>query len=172
MEHDRCGYRVTFQYLYIHGDLDQISSDYSQVSQHIGTASKKYAKTGKKLNGTESGYHQATKLDIREVVQTLKSQLGTAAVVTLCGCKDTKRPTKWVKADGPMPSQSSQDRLRAAFRAWHLITETESVETARVWFMTSNPFLGEISPVLALHDGKVAEVMAAAKNFVTGTRQA
>jgi hypothetical protein len=56
-----------------------------------------------------------------------------------------------------------------AHRVWTLISVAENDYVARAWFIGANPRLGEVSPVMKLRDGALAEVMSAARAFVEGT---
>jgi hypothetical protein len=120
--------------------------------------------------GTVSDSHaETTRLDIHEVARRLNSHLGATLVAILAGVKDPKLPHKWAKVDGTVPRAESYRRLLAAHRVWSDISNAESDSTARSWFIGANPRLGEVSPILALREGRDEDVLAAAKAFVEGT---
>lgn len=114
-------------------------------------------------------HEQSTKLDIHEVVRRLNSHLGPTLVATLAGAKDPKAPHRWAKIDGAEPRTPAQQRLRAAHRIWIMISSAENDHIARAWFIGANPRLREEAPIMALRDGKVPSVLAAAKAFAEGT---
>lgn len=109
-------------------------------------------------------------MSIHEVARQLVSHLGATAVAVLAGAKDRKLPYKWLREEGGVtPRPEAQRRLLAAHRMWQTISSAEEDYTARNWFIGANPRLGEQSPLLALRDGEVEKVLAAAIAFVEGT---
>jgi len=114
-------------------------------------------------------FHETTRLDIHELTRRLNNHLGATAVAILAGSRDAKLPYRWAKESGPIPNESSQNRLRTAHRVWGMIADAESDHTARTWFVGLNPLLNEISPLMALRDDRLKEVIDAAKAFVDGT---
>jgi hypothetical protein len=109
------------------------------------------------------------KQDIHETARQLVSHLGPTLVAVLSGVKDSKLPSKWSKADGPLPRVEAQKRLMQAHRAWLVVSTAESDYVARNWFIGANPRLQERSPSEALREGDLGEVIAAAEAFVQGT---
>jgi len=114
-------------------------------------------------------HEKNTRLDIHEVARRLNSHLGPTLVSALAGAKDPKASHRWAKAGGTEPRIKTQQRLRAAHRVWIMISTAENDHVARAWFIGSNPRLGEEAPALALGEGRIAEVVAAATAFIEGT---
>lgn len=114
-------------------------------------------------------HEETTRLDIHEVARRLVSHLGPTLVATLANVKDRKLPHKWATADGPEPRHDAETRLLAAHRLWTTISSAENDSVARSWFIGSNPRLDEVSPVMAIREGNIPDVMAAAKAFIEGT---
>lgn len=115
---------------------------------------------------TDIGTHQdTTKLDLDQIVQHLNTHLGPTLVALLAGVKDRKLPGKWAsKAVQPRPG--AEKRLLAAHRAWVDIATSETDHIARAWFIGANPHLDEDSPIEALREGRVKEVLSAKKHFI------
>lgn len=119
-------------------------------------------------NAIFEAHNRTTSQDIHETTRQLVSQLGPTAVSFLAGAKDSKQAAKWQQADGPEPRQEPARRLMAAHRAWQMVSTTESDFVARNWFIGSNPRLEELSPIEALREGQIKQVIAAATAFADG----
>lgn len=116
--------------------------------------------------GLDIGTHQeTTKLDLDQVVQHLLTHLGPTLVALLAGVSDRKLPNKWANRT-VQPRPDAEKRLRAAHRSWMTVATSETDHIARAWFIGANPHLDEVSPIEALREGQVREVLAAAKHFV------
>jgi hypothetical protein len=110
-------------------------------------------------------FAETTRLDPAEIAQQLNTHLGPTLVALLANVNDRKLPRRWAKGE-VSPRQGSEQRLRAAHRAWREIASAETDHVARAWFIGTNPHLGEITPIEALRSGRIDEVMAAASQFV------
>jgi hypothetical protein len=113
-----------------------------------------------------AAHHDTSKLGIHEVVRRLNRHLGATLVATLSGSKDPKAPYRWAREDGNTPSESASQRLRAAHRIWTVLADAEGEHTTRAWFVGLNPLLEEDSPVMALREGHIKEVISAADMFL------
>ena len=102
------------------------------------------------------------RLGIREIVRQLNAALGATLVAALAGAKDPKISYRWARTDGPEPRPEAQKRLQLAHRAWTAVSSVEGEHVARLWFIGANPWLGEISPIEAINQGRTKEVMDAA----------
>jgi hypothetical protein len=116
-----------------------------------------------------ASHADTTRQDIHETTRQLLSHLGLTAVSFLSGAKDSKQASRWAKAESSEPRPETRKRLLAAHRIWTDVSTAESDYIARNWFIGANPRLGEISPLEALRDGNVQEVLDAAAAFVSGT---
>lgn len=116
-----------------------------------------------------AAHADTTRQDIHETTRQLLSHLGMTAVSFLAGAKDSRQASRWAKAGANEPRPETRKRLLAAHRAWTQISIAESDYVARNWFIGTNPRLGEISPLEALREGNIQEVMDAASAFVSGT---
>lgn len=104
--------------------------------------------------------------DIHEVVRRLNTHLGATVVAALSGSRDSKLPYKWAKST--LPNPKVRERLEFAHRIWKMLADAESDHVARTWFHGTNPVLN-ISPVIAIREGKFTEVSGAANSLITGS---
>lgn len=104
--------------------------------------------------------------DIHEIVRRLNAYLGTTVVAALARSRDSRSPRGW--AEDVTPALDAEQRIRAAYRVWVMISDSESEETARAWFVGKNPILDGTSPVLALREGCAGDVTAAAVALLGG----
>lgn len=104
--------------------------------------------------------------DVHELVRGLNHHLGATMVAALSGSRDSKLPYRWVEPT--VPNTEAQERLRFAHQIWTMLAEAESDDIARTWFRGTNPVLGEVSPVIAIRDGRYAAVAGAANSFIAG----
>lgn len=102
-------------------------------------------------------------LAIREIVRRLNAGLGPTLVAGISGSPDRQAPRKWVSLDGPEPGPDSTRRLRFALRLWTELSNSHGEHVARLWFIGSNPWHDEDSPVEAIMEDRFDEVWTAAK---------
>ena len=111
-----------------------------------------------------SAHGQAVVAAIPEIVDRLSTVLGRDVLAVLV--KRTPRAvTRWVAGDAEPPARE-EDLLRDAFQIVQLLSKVEADEAIRAWFTGMNPQLGDESPVEALREGRVRDVVAAARAFV------
>lgn len=113
-------------------------------------------------------FDRTMKMDIHDVVRELNNVLGTTLVASLAGSKDRKVPLRWAKPDGPEPRVEAQRRLVFAHRQFYEIAAADGDHVARQWFVGSNPWLGEDTPITGIRDGRHLEVARAARAFIDG----
>ena len=111
-----------------------------------------------------SAHREAVVAAISEIVGRLRTVLGRDVLAVLV--KRTPRAvTRWVAGEAEPPARE-EDLLRDAFQITQLLSEVEPDEVIRAWFMGTNPQLGDEPPIEALREGRVRDVMAAARAFV------
>lgn len=66
------------------------------------------------------------------------------------------------------PRHESEERLRAALQVFQLIQDAESLYTARAWMIGMNPQLEDEAPAQCIADGRMRDVMVAARAYVDG----
>lgn len=109
-----------------------------------------------------------TDIEIREIVRRLNAGLGSTLVGGLAGSTVHGISSEWQKFDGPEPSPEAQQRLRLAHRVWRSIANVEGEHVARLWFIGSNPWLKDDSPVDAIREDRAKEVVGAAEALMEG----
>lgn len=115
---------------------------------------------------------ETAEMGIREIVRRLNAGLGPTLVAGLSGNKDRRISHKWAKQDGPEPNPNSVRRLMMAIRLWTELSDAHGEHVARLWFIGSNPWLDEDSPVEAIMEDRFKQVRAAANAMLQGSTQA
>jgi hypothetical protein len=123
----------------------------------------------------DSAHAAATRLEVHDLARRLMGVLGATCVAVLSGSRDRKIAYRWVKPDGPKPHTEAEVRMRCAWQAWVLVSAAEGDDVARAWFIGCNPRLAEPGsdqdgeqPVIALRNGRYADVLATARAFADG----
>jgi hypothetical protein len=62
-------------------------------------------------------------------------------------------------------------RIAFAAAAWTTISNAEGTDVARAWFVEGNPVLGGDTPVVALREDRVTEILAAVEAFLAAAGQ-
>lgn len=101
---------------------------------------------------------------ISEIARRLGAVLGRDVVAVLAG-RTPRAVTRWTAGDAEPPAREA-DLLRDAFQIVQVLSEVESDEVIRAWFMGMNPELGDESAVEALREGRARDAMAAARAFM------
>lgn len=97
----------------------------------------------------------------------LQEVLGQKLVAHMVGISDAKNVGRWARGE-TSPRGNNEQRLRQAFQIFRLLNTEESPHTVRAWFVGLNPQLDDESPADAIRDGRVRDVMVAAKAFLSG----
>ena len=117
---------------------------------------------------TES-HRQAMQAPVSELANALQSALSRRLTAYISGVSDAKTVTRWVAGDvSEIRDHAVEQRLRAAYEIHALLMNYESASTVKAWFIGMNPQLDDMSPAQALHEGKLAEAIAAARAFTIG----
>lgn len=109
---------------------------------------------------------EQTPVSIRETVRELNAGLGPTLVAALSGNRDRRASIGWEAGESPGPDEASSQRLRCALAQWKAVEAAEGADVARMWFLGSNPWLGEDSPINAIREGWFGEVAIAAQALV------
>ena len=110
---------------------------------------------------TGAAYLSTSRMGIREIVRRLNAALGPTLVAGLAGAKDRRISHKWAREDGPEPNAAATRRLMDGYRAWTEVSQAQGEHVARLWFIGSNPWLAEESPVEALMEDRLKDVRTA-----------
>lgn len=104
---------------------------------------------------------------VSEVAGLLQELLSRRLTAYLAGVKDGKTVTRWVTGEiTDIRNHETEQRLRTAYEVAQLLLSDDSAQTVRAWFIGLNPELGDIAPAEAIHDGRLKDVLAAARAFM------
>lgn len=112
-------------------------------------------------------HRRAVEAPVSSVVGFAQDLLSRRVTAYIVGVKDAKTITRWANGEVAGIRDHNQERcLRAIYEIGQTLLELESERTVRAWFVSSNPYLDDLSPVEALHAGNTADVKAAAHAFI------
>lgn len=118
-------------------------------------------------SAAQEAHRRAVEATFADLVRVLQETLGRSLVAFLAGGVDPRTVDRWARG-ATKPRPDSEARLRTAFQVLQLLLSRDSAHTARAWFIGLNPQLDDRSPAQMLHDGKLGDVMVAAKSFTLG----
>lgn len=98
------------------------------------------------------------------IVARLQEALGRDVVAIITG-KTARQVSRWVSGEAK-PPLAEQRLLRDTFQVVELLAEVDTDEVVRAWFIGMNPQLEDAAPAEVIADGRVRDVMAAARAFV------
>lgn len=112
-------------------------------------------------------HRKTVEAEIQGIARFLEEALGRHLVAFICGVNDPKAVGRWAKGERE-PRREAEDRLRAAYQIFQLLQEEESPHTVRAWFIGLNPQLDDESPARALSEGRLRDVLVAARSYIAG----
>lgn len=112
-------------------------------------------------------HHKAVSFEIADIARFLQETLGQKLVAYIAGVSDPKTVGHWARGE-QAPRDEADLRLRAAFQIFHLLQGEESPHTVRAWFVGLNPQLDDETPVDAIREGRVKDVLVAARAYIAG----
>jgi hypothetical protein len=112
-------------------------------------------------------HRKTIRISNADLVSSLKQNLGTQVVALIAGV-DKKTVLRWIEDRADVMRDESEKRLRAAYQVFELLATVDAPPTIRAWFIGMNPQLEDDSPAEALAEGKLREVLSAARAFVDG----
>ena len=104
---------------------------------------------------------------IPQIAGFLEEALGRGLVAYVAGVADPKAVGRWA-AGKREPRKEAEERLRATFQLFQLLQAEESPHTVRAWIIGLNPQLEDESPATAIREGRMRDVMVAARSYVAG----
>jgi hypothetical protein len=103
-----------------------------------------------------------------DIAQFLSEALGSQKLVAMIAdVSDVKTVGRWISGS-QQPRSESEERLRGAYQIFQLLQSVDSPHTVRAWFIGMNPQLDDESPGRAIGEGRLREVMVAAKSYMAG----
>jgi hypothetical protein len=113
----------------------------------------------------QDAHSEAVRAEWAEVVSTLNDHLGNSIVALIAGVT-SETISRWsAKTRTSSPKPASERKLRDAYAIFTDLVKVDSPHTVRAWFIGSNPYLGESSPVEVIAAGESRAVFAAARAF-------
>jgi hypothetical protein len=113
----------------------------------------------------QQAHRKATESTIADIVQALEEILGRALIAHFTEV-DPRTVGRWTQ--GTSPRSDAEDRIRVAYQAAQLLLTQDGPHTVRAWFIGLNPQLDDTSPIEALRERRLREVIVAAKSFTLG----
>jgi hypothetical protein len=115
---------------------------------------------------SDRAHRRTVDLEANDIARFLVEVFGRRLVAHMAGVS-VKAVEGWIDRD-VKPRRSAEDRLRAAFQVYQLLQEEESAHTIRAWFIGMNPQLNDEAPAMVLREGKVRDVLVAARAYIAG----
>lgn len=115
----------------------------------------------------EAAHRTSVDYSIKDVAEVLRHQLGQKLTGYIAGVQDAKAVAAWSQGKRK-PQPEADKRLRAALQVFVLLQSEENAHTARAWMIGMNPQLGDETPAGALRDGRLKDVLAAARAYIAG----
>jgi hypothetical protein len=114
-----------------------------------------------------AAHSRAMREAVRPMAQALQEALGQRLVAYATGTRSPQAVGRWA-AGHNKPYGQVQRRLRALYRVYLTLSETEDDATIRAWLVGANPQLGERAPIELLREDDETAVFRAATAFVEG----
>jgi hypothetical protein len=114
----------------------------------------------------ERAHRRSVQVSVAEAARSLQDLLTRRLTAYIVNVKDGKSITRWINGEVKVIRPESEVRLRTAYEIQALLSRYESPQTIRAWFIGLNPDLGDVSPAEAIHEGRLQEALAAAREFV------
>jgi hypothetical protein len=115
---------------------------------------------------TRQAHRQTVESSAGDMARFLQDALGQKLVAYIANVSGARTVARWVAGERN-PGQDSEERLRAAFYIFRLLSEVEGSHVVRAWFAGLNPLLEDTAPATAIREGRAREAVAAAKAFVS-----
>lgn len=116
---------------------------------------------------SETAHRTTVESSTADIAAYLQEVLGQKLTAYVAGVSDEKTVARWASGNRN-PRADSEARLRAAFHVFQLLNTEEAAHTARAWFGGLNPQLDDISPAAAIRNGRLRDVLVAAKAYLAG----
>ena len=122
-------------------------------------------KTSTPTERATAAHLRTTRLAFSDIAETLQDVLGQKLTAHIAGLTDTKAIGEYARG-GREPRHDVEARLRLAYQVFQVIVDSDSDHVARAWFIGLNPQLDDDTPADAIREGRLKDVLAAARAFV------
>ncbi len=114
-------------------------------------------------------HKQAVSTPLNEMVSALQARLSRRITAYIAGVDNGKTVSRWASGEvSTIRDLEVEQKLRTAYEIFLLLTNYESVNTVKAWFIGLNPQLGDVAPIDALREGRLKDSIAAARAFTVG----
>lgn len=113
---------------------------------------------------TSDAYEQSVRLPTEQVTRFLLEVLGRSLVMRLAKVTDPNAVGNWASG-ARQPRTANEQRLRTAYRAFQTVSLADSEHAARAWFIGLNPQLDDQTPIDAISEDRLKDVVVAAEAF-------
>lgn len=117
-----------------------------------------------------TAYRESVKQDLPTLTSWLLDHVGQRITAVALGLSDASMLRRYKQGDIGSLKEDREARLRLLFRVSRMVAEAFDDETARAFLTSSNPQLGDKSPVVILSDEPPAnagpEVLGAARALI------
>jgi hypothetical protein len=114
-------------------------------------------------------HKEAVSTPLNELVKALQDRLSRRITAYIAGVDNVKTVTRWASGEvATVRDHEMEQKLRTAYEVFLLLTNYESVNTVKAWFIGLNPQLGDVAPIDGLREGRLREVLSAARAFTVG----
>ena len=114
-------------------------------------------------------HKEAVSVPLNELVSALQARLSRRITAYIAGVDNAKTVSRWASGEvATVRDHEMEQRLRVAYEIFLLLTNYESVNTVKAWFIGLNPQLGDVAPIDALREGRLRETISAARAFTVG----
>jgi len=122
-----------------------------------------------KVRDASTEAHRTTvESSVADIAAFLQDALGQKLVAFMVGVEDPKTVGRWASEKRLPQDSGAEQKLRAAYQVFRLLATQESPYTVRAWFVGLNPQLDDESPATAIREGRVRDVIVAARAFLAG----
>jgi hypothetical protein len=114
-------------------------------------------------------HKEAVSTPLNELVSALQARLSRRITAYIAGVDSVKTVTRWASGEvATVRDHEMEQRLRTAYEVFLLLANYDSVNTVKAWFIGLNPQLGDEAPIDALREGRLRDVLSAARAFTIG----
>lgn len=119
-------------------------------------------------DASTTAHRRTVESSIADIAAFLQDALGQKLVAFMVGVSDPKTIGRWASGKRRPQDHEAEQRLRAIYQVFGLLATEESPHTIRAWFVGLNPQLDDESPAAAISEGRIRDVIVAAKSFLAG----
>jgi len=114
-------------------------------------------------------HRESIAIPLGDLVSALQEKFSRRLTAYMAGVDNAKTVTRWASGEvSSIRDHEMEQRLRTAYETFLLLANFESVNTVKAWFIGLNPQLDDVAPIDAIREGRLKDVLAAARAFTIG----